>query len=66
MRCCALFCCGSTRLNSEMPTALRRCNSWKTAHATMARLDRTALPNTGGVPLHPAAEKAYREAGIIR
>ncbi len=38
----------------------------KTAHSTMARLDRTALPNTGGVPLHPAAEKAYREAGIIR
>jgi uncharacterized protein len=38
----------------------------KTAHATMARLDRTALPNTGGVPLHPAAEKVYREAGIIR
>jgi TRAP transporter TAXI family solute receptor len=38
----------------------------KTAHATMARLDRTALPNTGGVRLHPAAEKVYREAGIIR
>jgi TRAP transporter TAXI family solute receptor len=38
----------------------------KTAHATMARLDRKALPNTGGVPLHPAAEKVYREAGLLR
>jgi TRAP transporter TAXI family solute receptor len=38
----------------------------KTAHATMARLDRSALPNTGGVPLHPAAERVYREAGIIK
>lgn len=38
----------------------------KSSHATMARLDRSALPDTGGVPLHPGAERAYREAGLIR
>lgn len=35
------------------------------SHATMARLQPKALPNTGGVPLHPGAAAAYRAAGLL-
>lgn len=36
------------------------------SHATMARLQPSALPDTGGVPLHEGAARAYRAAGLIR
>ncbi len=37
----------------------------KRSHATMARLEPKALPDTGGVGLHPGAAKAYRAAGLL-
>jgi TRAP transporter TAXI family solute receptor len=37
----------------------------KRSHATMARLEPKALPDTGGVALHPGAAKAYRAAGLL-
>lgn len=37
----------------------------KRSHATMARLEPKALPDTGGVALHPAAAAAYRAAGLL-
>jgi hypothetical protein len=37
----------------------------KRSHATMARLEPKALPDTGGVALHPGAMKAYRAAGLL-
>jgi len=37
----------------------------KRSHATMARLEPKALPDTGGVALHPGAAAAYRAAGLI-
>ncbi|TQF78546.1 TAXI family TRAP transporter solute-binding subunit [Elioraea sp. Yellowstone] len=36
------------------------------SHATMARLQPAALPDTGGVALHDGAARAYRAAGLIR
>lgn len=35
------------------------------AHATMARLEARALPDTGGVPLHEGAARAFRAAGLM-
>ena len=37
----------------------------KRAHATMARLEARALPDTGGVALHEGAQRAYRAAGLM-
>jgi TRAP transporter TAXI family solute receptor len=37
----------------------------KRAHATMARLEVRALPDTGGVALHEGAQRAYRAAGLM-
>ncbi len=37
----------------------------KRAHATMARLEARALPDTGGVALHEGAARAYRAAGLM-
>ena len=38
----------------------------KTAHAFLSALDPKGMALTGGVPLHPGAEKFYKELGLIK
>jgi TRAP transporter TAXI family solute receptor len=38
----------------------------KQAHATLARLEPSSLTKVAPLELHPGAEKAYREAGVLK
>ena len=55
----------ATTIETIVKAMIANFDAIKRSHATMARLEPRALPDTGGVALHPGAAAAYRAAGLI-